>query len=113
VADEAGTVFPVIDAAFDWLERRWPKHESTTVMCDHITGHVIWAATGRSKDTVGKFFDALGDRADRLEFVTADADQASEAAELRSRELSERRPTQGVGLPVIGTTQPPYSDHGT
>lgn len=33
---------------------------------------MIWAAKGRSKDTVGKFFDALGDRADQLEFVTAD-----------------------------------------
>lgn len=48
-------------------------HRYLTVVCDHVTGKVIWAAKGRSKDTVGKFFDALGhERAERLEFVTAD-----------------------------------------
>jgi transposase len=44
-----------------------------TVVCDHVTGKVIWAAKGRSKDTVRSFFDALGDeRAAQLQFVTAD-----------------------------------------
>ena len=47
-------------------------HKYLTVVCDHVTGRVIWAAKGRSKDTVGAFFDALGDRAAGLEFVTAD-----------------------------------------
>jgi transposase len=44
-----------------------------TVVCDHVTGKVVWAAKGRSKATVGEFFDALGDhRSARLQFVTAD-----------------------------------------
>ena len=44
-----------------------------TVVCDHFTGKVIWAAKGRSKETVGLFFDALGaERAAELSFVTAD-----------------------------------------
>ena len=44
-----------------------------TVVCDHFTGRVVWAAKGRSKATVGEFFDALGpDRSARLEFVSAD-----------------------------------------
>ena len=44
-----------------------------TVVCDHVTGKVVWAAKGRSKATVGKFFDALGtERAAGLQFVTAD-----------------------------------------
>lgn len=47
-------------------------HKYLTVVCDHFTGKVIWAAKGRSKETVGKFFDALGDRAGALQFVTAD-----------------------------------------
>lgn len=48
-------------------------HKYLTVVCDHFTGKVIWAAKGRSKDTVGLFFDALGDqRAAGLSFVTAD-----------------------------------------
>lgn len=47
-------------------------HKYLTVVCDHMTGRVIWAAEGRSKATVGAFFDALGDRTGDLEFVTAD-----------------------------------------
>jgi len=47
-------------------------HRYLTVVCDHVTGRVIWAAKGRSNATVAMFFDALGDRASDLEFVTAD-----------------------------------------
>lgn len=44
-----------------------------TVVCDHFTGRVVWAAKGRSKATVGEFFDALGtERAARLTFVSCD-----------------------------------------
>lgn len=43
-----------------------------TVVCDHFTGRVIWAAKGRSKDSVEAFFDALGERAGALRFVSAD-----------------------------------------
>ena len=44
-----------------------------TVVCDHMTGRVIWAAKGRTKATVGQFFAALGDeRAKNLQFVTCD-----------------------------------------
>jgi transposase len=47
-------------------------HKYLTVVCDHLTGRVVWAAKGRSKDVVNEFFDALGERAADLEFVTAD-----------------------------------------
>lgn len=61
----------VIAVAID--EVKYKKgHRYLTVVCDHLTGRVIWAARGRSKDTVEEFFDALGDRAGGLEFVTAD-----------------------------------------
>ena len=44
-----------------------------TVVCDHLTGKVIWAQKGRTKETVGSFFDALGDeRAAGLQFVSCD-----------------------------------------
>ena len=44
-----------------------------TIVCDHATGKVVWAGIGRSKETVGAFFDALGiERAGRLAFVTCD-----------------------------------------
>ena len=47
-------------------------HRYLTVVCDHMTGRVVWAAKGRSKDVVNLFFDLLGDRAADLQFVTAD-----------------------------------------
>lgn len=44
-----------------------------TVVCDHFTGKVVWAAKGRSKAVVAEFFDTLGpQRAARLGFVTCD-----------------------------------------
>ncbi|MEX1162281.1 MAG: ISL3 family transposase, partial [Nitriliruptor sp.] len=44
-----------------------------TVVCDHVTGKVVWAAKGRSKATVAKFFAALGPvRAAALQFVSCD-----------------------------------------
>lgn len=61
----------VVAVAID--EVKYKKgHRYLTVVCDHITGQVIWAAKGRSKATVGAFFDALGPRAAHLQFVTAD-----------------------------------------
>jgi len=48
-------------------------HRYLTVVCDHFTGRVVWAAKGRSKDTVEAFFAALGEeRAAKLGFVTCD-----------------------------------------
>lgn len=44
-----------------------------TVVCDQVSGRVVWAAKGRTKAVVGEFFDALGDeRAARLAFVSCD-----------------------------------------
>ena len=44
-----------------------------TIVCDHFTGQVVWAAEGRSKATVNLFFNALGpERAAMLRFVSAD-----------------------------------------
>jgi transposase len=44
-----------------------------TVICNHMTGKVVWAAEGRSKETLGKFFEAMGaEHAAHLRFVTAD-----------------------------------------
>ena len=43
-----------------------------TVVCDHFTGRVVWAAPGRSKETVGEFFDLLGeDRCAQITHVAA------------------------------------------
>ena len=44
-----------------------------TVVCNHETGKVVWAAKGRSKDTLKAFFTALGEnRCKELQIVTCD-----------------------------------------
>lgn len=45
-----------------------------TVVVDHDSGRLVWAAPGRDKSTVRAFFDALGPyRTSLIEVVTADA----------------------------------------
>ena len=64
-----------------------------TVVCDHMTGKVIWAQKGRTKETVNAFFDALGDeRAQGLQFVSCDG------AEWIRTVLAERAPGATVCL---------------
>jgi transposase len=44
-----------------------------TCVVDHDTGRLVWAAQGRNSETLGKFFDALGEqRAKQLTHVSAD-----------------------------------------
>jgi transposase len=48
-------------------------HRYLTVVVDHDTGRLVWAAPGRDKATLGLFFDALGeDRAKLITHVSAD-----------------------------------------
>jgi len=48
-------------------------HRYLTVVVDHDTGRLIWAAAGRDKATVEAFFDALGEkRAKQLKLVSCD-----------------------------------------
>ncbi|KAB2845718.1 MAG: ISL3 family transposase, partial [Hyphomicrobiaceae bacterium] len=64
-----------------------------TVVCDHVSGRVVWAGEGRSKKTVRAFFDALGDaRTARLQFVSCDG------AEWIRTVLAERAPQAEVCL---------------
>jgi transposase len=55
-------------------EKAWRKgHRYITVITDHGAGRIIWAAEGRNKETLGRFFDDLGpDRAGLLTHVSAD-----------------------------------------
>jgi transposase len=44
-----------------------------TVVVDHHTGRLVWAAPGRDRNTVLSFFDALGqERCKQIELVSAD-----------------------------------------
>jgi transposase len=48
-------------------------HKYVTVVVDHDTGRLVWMAPGRDKETLNKFFDALGaERSALLELVSAD-----------------------------------------
>ena len=52
-------------------------HEYITVVVDHDTQRVVWAAPGKSADTLRLFFDALGpERASQLELVSIDMSAA-------------------------------------
>jgi len=55
-------------------EKAWRKgHRYITVVTDHEAGRIIWAAEGRNKETLARFFDDLGpDRAKLLTHVSAD-----------------------------------------
>ena len=49
-------------------------HRYLTVVVDHGSGRLVWAAVGRDKATLAKFFDLLGaERAKKIKVVTADA----------------------------------------
>ena len=49
------------------------RHRYLTTVVDHDRRRVVWAAAGRSAETLGAFFDALGDeRCAKLECVTMD-----------------------------------------
>lgn len=48
-------------------------HRYLTIVVDHDSGHLIWAAVGRDKATLRGFFDLLGeDRSREIEVVSAD-----------------------------------------
>lgn len=48
-------------------------HKYLTVVVDHDTGRLVWAAPGRDKATVHAFFDALGiERCEQITHVSAD-----------------------------------------
>src|ERR1700730_13313047 len=48
-------------------------HRYLTCVVDHTTGRVVWAAEGRNKDTLARFFHALGaERAASLTHVSCD-----------------------------------------
>ncbi len=49
------------------------RQRHLTVVVDHHTGRLVWAASGRDRRTVLAFFDALGEqRCEQVELVSAD-----------------------------------------
>ena len=48
-------------------------HKYLTVIVDHDSGRLVWAAPGQDKATLGSFFDALGpERSAQITHVSAD-----------------------------------------
>jgi len=49
-------------------------HRYLTIVVDHDTGRLVWAAIGRDKDTLRGFFDLVGEeRCQKIRLVSADA----------------------------------------
>lgn len=52
-------------------------HQYITVVTDHLTGNIVWAAPGKNAATLKSFFEALGaQRTAKLEVVTIDMSAA-------------------------------------
>ncbi len=76
VAAEAGRQIDLLDGlrriGIDEISHR-KGHRYLTVVVDHCTGRLVWAAPGRDRKTVLAFFDQLGEeRCKQLETVSAD-----------------------------------------
>jgi transposase len=76
VAEEAGRrgdpLAGLRRIGIDELSYRKGQRYITVVVC-HDTGRLVWAADGRDKQTVERFFEALGpERSARLELVSSD-----------------------------------------
>jgi len=68
-------------------------HRYLTVVVDHETGRLVWAAPGRDTDTLLKFFDDLGpERSAALTHVSADGAEWIHAA------VKERAPQAVIAL---------------
>lgn len=68
-------------------------HRYLTCVIDHTTGRLVWAAEGRNKDTLGRFFDELGaERAAALTHVSCDG------AEWIHAVVTERAPAAVICL---------------
>jgi transposase len=76
VAAEAGRQIDLLDGlrriGIDEISHR-KGQRYLTVVVDHHTGRLVWAAPGRDRRTVLAFFDALGEeRCQQLELISAD-----------------------------------------
>jgi len=85
-------------------------HEYVTVVVDHDTGRVVWAAKGKSAETLKSFFAALGvERCAALESVTVDLSAAytkaiSEAAP-KARIVYDRFHVQRLAQDALDETR--------
>ena len=92
-------------------------HRYLTVIVDHGTGRLVWAAEGRNKDTLEKFFDALGaQRAAKLTHVSADGAEWIHAVVGQrvpeGGDLPRSVPRRGLGDESPGQGPRPHHDQG-
>jgi len=83
VAERLGAADPLADLThigIDELSYR-RHHEYITVVVNHLSGRVVWAAPGKNADTLLSFFDELGpERCARLDAITIDMSGAYKKA---------------------------------
>ena len=96
VADEARRNVDLLDGlkriGIDEISHR-KGQRYLTVVVDHHTGRLVWAAYGRDRKTVEKFLDLLGqERCAQIEYVSCDD------AEWITRPVAERCPDAVIAL---------------
>jgi transposase len=83
VTERLGSADPLADlthVGIDELSYR-RHHEYVTVVINHLTGRVIWAAPGKNAETLPRFFSDLGpERCAKLEAITIDMSGAYQKA---------------------------------
>lgn len=47
-------------------------HKYLSVVADHLTGDPVWMGEGRSRETVGRFFDEVGEHSKQIRAVSMD-----------------------------------------
>jgi hypothetical protein len=83
-------------------------HRYLTVVVDHDTGRLVWAAPGHDEATLHRFFDALGEhRSGQLSLVSADAaDWIANAVAVRCpRQCCAWTPSTSSGGPPTPSTR--------
>ncbi|HEX4343939.1 MAG TPA: helix-turn-helix domain-containing protein [Solirubrobacteraceae bacterium] len=121
VADEAQRQTDLLDGlrriGIDEISHR-KSQRYLTVIVDHDTGRLVWAAAGRDRRTVEAFFDALGEmRCKQIKpdgqrrSLVADADGVVSATLTGAKEITVSTPaaTSTIAMPVAPPQPPPVA----
>jgi transposase len=80
LGDASGLLDDLRRIGLDELSFR-KHHEYVTIIVDHDHSRVVWVGEGKSSETVGRFFEALGsERSAKLELVSMDMSPAYKSA---------------------------------
>jgi Transposase len=85
-------------------------HRYLTVVVDHDTDRLVWAAVGKDKATLARFFDELGDQRSRqIRSPSGSATPTTSSPSPYSTEATTAPPSPAANHPRIGEESPKMS----